>query len=241
MITKSGLNSGVTGNDSVTPGSVAESEVLEAVAACRRANDGYKRPFDIALIIVGHLLLFPVLILLWTLVPLAIWLEDRGPIFYRQLRMGKGGQEFTVVKFRTMIRDAERSTGPMLTFTGDGRITCVGRVLRFLYLDEVPQVLNIVRGEMSLVGPRPERPVLMDRIMSRLPEFYLRLRVRPGLTGLAQVRGSYNPPPINKLRYDNLYIEQMSPLLDLKLIGLTLVLVFILRPAKQCVIMLRRL
>ena len=120
----------------------------------------------------------------------------------------------------------------MLTFTSDGRITSVGRVLRFLYLDEVPQVLNIVRGEMSLVGPRPERPVLMDRIMSGLPEFYLRLRVRPGLTGLAQVRGSYNPPPINKLRYDNLYIEQLSPLLDLKLIGLTLVLVFILRPAK---------
>ncbi len=240
MITKSGFDSGVAGDDPVNSSSEVESEVLEALATVQSANDGYKRTFDVVLIIVGHLILFPVLVLLWTFVPLAIWLEDRGPVFYRQLRMGKGGREFTVVKFRTMIRDAERSTGPVLTFSGDRRITRVGSALRFLYLDEVPQVVNILKGEMSLVGPRPERPVLMSRIMTGLPEFYLRLRARPGLTGLAQIRGSYNPPQVNKLRYDNLYIEQMSPLLDLKLIGLTLVLVFLLRPIRQFVRVLRR-
>ncbi len=221
-------------------GPEGNGDVLEALTTVREANDGYKRPFDIALIVAGHVLLFPILLLLWAVVPLAIWLEDRGPVFYRQRRMGKGGREFTVVKFRTMIRDAEKATGPVLTFSGDSRVTRVGGALRFLYLDEVPQVLNILRGEMSLVGPRPERPVLMDRIMTGLPDFYLRLRVRPGLTGLAQIRGSYNPPPVNKLRYDNLYIDQMSPLLDLKLIGLTLVLVFLLRPARQFARLLRR-
>ena len=217
-----------------------EGEVREALSGIHAANDGYKRLFDVSLVVLGHILLLPVLFLLWTFVPLAIWLEDQGPVFYRQRRMGKGGREFTVVKFRTMIRDAERTSGPVLSFTGDSRITRVGSALRFLYLDEVPQVLNILRGEMSLVGPRPERPVLMSRVMTGLPDFYLRLRVRPGLTGLAQIRGSYNPPPINKLRYDNLYIEQMSPVLDLKLIGLTLILVFLCRPARQLARTVRR-
>lgn len=240
MTTKSGLDCEVAEKEAVTCGSEVEAEVRKALAVAQRAKDGYKRLFDVVFVIFGHILLFPVLVLLWFIIPLAIWLEDRGPVFYRQRRMGKGGREFTVVKFRTMIHDAERASGPVLSFTGDSRITRVGSALRFLYLDEVPQVLNILRGEMSLVGPRPERPVLMSRIMTGLPDFYLRLRVRPGLTGLAQIRGSYNPPPVNKLRYDNLYIEQMSPMLDLKLIGLTLVLVFLLRPVRQIVRAFRR-
>ena len=240
MTSKGGLNPGAASGNSENSGSAVESEVLRALSSCPEANDGYKRPLDIALITLGHLLLLPFLALLWIFIPIAILLEDRGPVFYRQRRMGKGGREFTVVKFRTMIQDAEKATGPVLTFSGDARITRVGAALRFLYLDEVPQVLNILRGEMSLVGPRPERPVLMSRIMTGLPEFYLRLRVRPGLTGLAQVRGSYNPPPVNKLRYDNLYIEQMGPVLDLKLIALTLALVFLLRPARQARSVLRR-
>ncbi len=237
---KSSLDCDIAEDGQGTSDSTVEVEVRRALANARLARDGYKRLLDVAVVLLGHLLLSPLLLVLWTLVPLAIWLEDRGPVFYRQRRMGKGGREFTVVKFRTMIQDAERTTGPVLSFTGDSRITRVGSALRFLYLDEVPQVLNILRGEMSLVGPRPERPVLMSQIMARLPEFHLRLRVRPGLTGLAQIRGSYDPPPVNKLRYDNLYIEQMSPLLDLKLIGSTVFLVFLWRPARLLVRTLRR-
>ena len=181
-------------------------------------RDWYKRPFNLTIIIAAHVLLLPVWLALWVSIPLAIWLSDGGPVFYTQTRVGKNGRPFRVVKFRTMIIDAEDSTGPVWAMADDWRLTVVGRVLRQFRLDELPQVLNILKDEMSLVGPRPERPALVEKFSEQLPEFSTRLRVRPGIAGLAQARGRYSTRPRNKLRYDKLYIDKMSPLLDIKLL-----------------------
>lgn len=188
-------------------------------------RDGYKRPFDLAVIILAHLLLFPLWVVLWIVVPLAIWLGDRGPVFYTQERVGRRGRLFKVIKFRTMIVDAEAQTGPIWAAEDDPRITKVGGVLRRVRLDEMPQVINIVRGEMSLVGPRPERQVLFEQFNRQISGFSQRIRVRPGVAGLAQVRGDALTNPRCKLRYDNLYIEKMSPWLDCKLLVLSVWLV----------------
>ena len=188
-------------------------------------RDGYKRPFDLGVIILAHLLLFPLWVVLWIVVPLAIWLGDRGPVFYTQERVGRRGRLFKVIKFRTMIVDAEAQTGPIWAAEDDPRITKVGGVLRRVRLDEMPQVINIVRGEMSLVGPRPERQVLFEQFNRQISGFSQRIRVRPGVAGLAQVRGDALTNPRCKLRYDNLYIEKMSPWLDCKLLVLSVWLV----------------
>ena len=188
-------------------------------------RDGYKRPFDLAVIILAHLALFPLWVILWIVVPLAIWLGDRGTVFYTQERVGRHGRLFKVIKFRTMIVDAEAQTGPIWAAEDDPRITKVGGVLRRVRLDEMPQVINIVRGEMSLVGPRPERQVLFEKFNRQISGFSQRTRVRPGVAGLAQVRGDALTSPRCKLRYDNLYIERMSPWLDCKLLVLSVWLV----------------
>ena len=182
----------------------------------------YKRPFDLALIAVFGVLLAPMWLVLWTIIPLAIWLEDRGRVFLVQRRVGRGGKPFDMIKFRTMVEDAERLTGPVLAAESDVRSTKVGALLRRLHLDEVPQIVNVAKGEMSLVGPRPERPELVEEISRHVPEFGDRLRVRPGIAGLAQAQGTYHTHPRSKLRYDRLYIDTMGPLLDLKLLGLCL-------------------
>ena len=183
-------------------------------------RDGYKRVFDLAIIIIAYTLFFPVWLIIWSIVPVAIWLEDRGPVFYAQERVGRRGKHFNVLKFRTMIQNAESLTGQVWAMEDDPRLTRVGKILRRFHLDEIPQVINIVRGEMSLVGPRPERPILAEQFNREVPGFSQRLRVRPGIAGLAQVRGSYWTDPGFKLKYDNLYIETMSPWLDLKLLFL---------------------
>ncbi len=184
-------------------------------------RDGYKRPFDLAIIVGVHILLFPLFVALWIGIPLAIWLGDRGTVFYIQERVGRSGRRFNVVKFRTMILDAESQTGPIWAAERDSRTTKVGRVLRMLHLDELPQVINILRGEMSVVGPRPERPELVERFSRDVPGFSERIRVRPGVAGLAQVRGTAQTRPRDKLRYDNLYIETLSPWMDIKLLFLS--------------------
>ena len=122
-----------------------------------------------------------------------------------------------MLKFRSMVKDAERTTGPVWARPRDQRSTRVGRVLRRFHFDEFPQLLNVLRGEMSLVGPRPERPPTAARIERKVPEFARRLAVRPGFAGLAQARGRYPTKPRNKLRYDLLYIGVMGPWLDIKL------------------------
>ena len=197
-----------------------ESSDLKSVNESIDMCDGYKRVFDLAVIIITYILLFPLWLIVWIFVPLAIWLGDRGPVFYAQERVGWRGKHFKVLKFRTMIQDAESQTGQVWAAEDDPRLTNVGKTLRRLHLDEIPQVINIVRGEMSLVGPRPERPALAEQFNLEVPGFSQRLRVRPGIAGLAQVRGSYWTDPSYKLKYDNLYIETMSPWLDIKLLFL---------------------
>ena len=184
-------------------------------------SDWWKRPFDLVVLIAAHVALAPLWAALWTLIPLAIWLHDRGPVFYTQPGLGKGGRVFRVYKFRSMVPDAERYSGAVWASEDDPRITPIGRFLRARALDELPQVINMFRGDLSLVGPRAERPELADEIARRTPDFGRRLLVRPGLTGLAQVYGSYDTTPRNKLRYDTLYIRRMSPCLDVKLLTLS--------------------
>ncbi len=188
-------------------------------------HDGYKRTFDLTLVFLFYFLLFPLWAALWIVLSLAIWLEDRGPVFYIQERLGQNGKRYKIIKLRTMIKDAEALTGPVWASERDVRVTKIGKLLRRFHLDEIPQVINIVRGEMSLVGPRPERPVLTEQFCDRIPGFSRRLLVKPGIAGLAQLRGNYSMSPGDKLRYDNLYISRMSPWLDFKLLVLSTIIV----------------
>ena len=192
-----------------------------AAAGGSVVRDGYKRPFDLTIVILIHLLLLPLFVFLWIGIPIVIWLGDRGSVFYVQARVGRMGRRFNVIKFRTMIRDAESQTGPVWASERDSRTTRAGRILRALHLDELPQVINILKGEMSIVGPRPERPELVKNFSRDVPNFSERLRVRPGVAGLAQVRGTAQTRPRDKLRYDNLYIETLSPWMDIRLLVLS--------------------
>ena len=185
--------------------------------AAAAARGGWKRPFDLAVLALAFVPLAPLWALLGLAVALAVRLEDGGPALFRQARLGRGGAVFEMLKFRTMTVGAEAETGPVWTAPGDARVTRVGRVLRRFHLDELPQAVNILKGEMSLVGPRPERPELAARIEREVPGFAARLRVRPGLAGLAQAEGAGWRDPARKLHYDNRYIAAMSPWLDLKL------------------------
>lgn len=171
-------------------------------------------------------IIFSLMFLLVTspiLIVVAIWikLDSPGPIFFRQARMGEGGKIFKITKFRTMYLDAEKQTGPILARKNDDRITRTGRVLRHLRIDEIPQMFNVLVGQMALVGPRPERPEIYDNIVQDRPEFFKRLEAKPGITGLAQIRGNYHTDPRDKLRYDILYIKRRSFWLDLKIIAIT--------------------
>ena len=176
-----------------------------------------KRLFDCGLAGAGLLTALP----LWGIIALAIKLEDCGSVFYRQARVGAGGRRFTVLKLRSMIRDAEKKTGAVWASEYDTRITRVGRVLRATALDELPQLWNILKGEMSFVGPRPERPELVTGFREKIADYDQRFAVRPGLTGLAQIYGKYDSHPRDKLRYDLLYIRRQSLWLDVKLILLS--------------------
>ncbi len=180
-------------------------------------RDGYKRVFDLVVIGIAGVLLFPFWVILWIVIPVAIWLEDRGPIFYVQDRPGRGGALFRMFKFRTMKvhADTEGNLEEGIKF-----LTRVGSVLRVFHLDEIPQLINVVKGEMSLVGPRPEWIIRHRQFCRELPEFEQRLKVKPGIAGLAQVYGSYWSSPREKLRYDNLYIKTLSPLVDVKVLFL---------------------
>lgn len=185
-------------------------------------EDFVKRTFDLLLSSLGLILSLP----LWFIFAILIWLEDRGPIFYRQKRVGKNGRIFEVLKFRSMIKEAEKYTGPIWASENDPRVTKVGRVLRATAMDELPQLWNIFKGDMSFVGPRPERPELVKEFIKEYPDFKKRFVVKPGLTGLAQVYGQYDTPPQHKLKYDLLYIKKQSFLLDLKLILLSFLITF---------------
>ncbi len=181
-----------------------------------------KRSMDIILCSIAMIPAAPVM----AIVALAIKLEDGGPVFFKQKRMTRFGREFEIMKFRSMIVDAEKYAGAVLATEDDPRITKVGRVIRATRLDELPQLLNILKGDMSIVGPRPERKVIADEYCKDIPEFPFRLKVRGGLTGYAQIYGKYNTSAYDKLRLDMMYIENYSLLLDIKLIILTLRIIF---------------
>lgn len=162
---------------------------------------------------------------LWLIIVLAIKLDSRGPIFYKQERVGRNGDPFNILKFRSMFTDAEKKTGPVWADKNDPRITRLGRILRRFHLDEVPQFLNVLIGDMSLVGPRPERPYFVNRLSKEIPLYRHRHRVRPGITGWAQIKYKYDQSiedVKSKLKYDLFYIENMSWRLDLKILLNTL-------------------
>ena len=181
----------------------------------------YKRPFDLSIIFFAHI--FPptllVWVIIWFVIPILIWVEDSGKVFFRQERVGVNGSIFSVWKFRTMVQDAE-NLGQVWTQEGDDRVTRVGRLLRRTGLDELPQLLNVIRGEMSLVGPRPLAVQEQEVLESQITGFRERLQVLPGLTGLAQL---YNrdDDSAEKLKYDMMYVKEMGWQLDLKLLFLT--------------------
>ncbi len=157
------------------------------------------------------------------LVALAVRLTSRGAVFYRQERMGLDGKSFTIVKFRSMYNDAERETGPVWATEDDPRVTPLGRFLRRSNLDEMPQLWNVLCGDMSIVGPRPERPHFVQQFKHRIPQYMLRHKVKAGLTGWAQVNGWRGNTPLEKrIEYDLYYIENWSVRLDLKIMWLTL-------------------
>jgi exopolysaccharide biosynthesis polyprenyl glycosylphosphotransferase len=155
------------------------------------------------------------------LVALAVRATSRGPVIYRQTRVGKDGRPFTIYKFRTMRAQAEEDTGPVLAVENDPRVTTLGRVLRATRLDELPQLWNVVRGDMSFVGPRPERPEFVQEYERDIQGYRERFKVRPGLTGYAQVNGEYHTSPATKLKYDLAYMYNRSLWLDVKILSET--------------------
>ena len=158
----------------------------------------------------------------------AIKLTDWGPVFYKQTRLTKDGKEFGVLKFRSMRVDAEKDgVARLSTGDNDPRITPVGRFIRKVRIDELPQLLNIIGGSMSVVGPRPERPEIAKQYCEKMPEFALRLQAKAGLTGYAQVYGKYNTTPYDKLQMDLMYIANPSFIEDLKIIFATIKILFI--------------
>lgn len=176
-----------------------------------------KRLFDLLFSIIVGIIFLPISII----IALLIKLEDGGSVLYKQKRLTLDDRIFYVYKFRSMIPNAEQN-GAQLATDNDSRITKVGRILRKFRLDEIPQILNILKGDMSVVGPRPERPELAHKYEKYIPEFDFRLRVKAGLTGYAQVTGLYDTSPYDKLKMDMMYIEQYSLLLDLRIIMMTI-------------------
>jgi lipopolysaccharide/colanic/teichoic acid biosynthesis glycosyltransferase len=204
--------------------SIAEPEIGELAVAsplhCGERGGGYgsiKPALDFVLALLLLVPATPVILAVMVLVRLG----SRGPSIYTQTRLGLGGKAFTIYKIRTMCQDSERHCGAVWSVPGDPRVTPIGRFLRWSHLDELPQLFNVLLGEMSLVGPRPERPELADKLERDIPDYRRRLAVRPGLTGLAQLQ---QPSDIDvesvrrKLTYDLCYIERMNAWLDFRLI-----------------------
>jgi exopolysaccharide biosynthesis polyprenyl glycosylphosphotransferase len=183
-----------------------------------------KRTMDILLSLPALILFLPFgfVIALFILMEGMIRPHTRGPVFFVQSRVGRNRKDFRLIKFRTMIRTAEDGCGPLMAAARDPRITWMGQFLRRTGMDELPQLWNILKGEMSLVGPRPERPEFVERFIEEYPPYALRFRLRPGLTGLAQIHGHYDSSVNSKIRYDLVYLANLSLLLDIKILGKTL-------------------
>lgn len=181
-----------------------------------------KRVIDIALSIIILVITIP----LHIMVAMAIKLDSPGPVLYRQKRLTLQGRPFYLYKYRTMVKNAEKDSGPVLAKENDPRVTRVGRILRATRVDELPQLFNVIKGDMSLVGPRPERPFFVNELIKENPEYIYRMNVKSGITGLAQIAGKYSTSPEHKLKYDLLYTKSYSPAKDLAIMLQTLKVIF---------------
>ena len=190
----------------------------------KKIYDKFKRIFDITLAFLILTLTLP----FWPLIALAIKIEDRGPVFYRQERVGKNKKIFKLIKFRSMIPEAEKE-GPKWAEAEDKRITKVGKFLRRFHLDEIPQMINVLKGDISLVGPRPERPEFVEKLEKEIPYYNLRHIIKPGFTGWAQIKFRYARSVMDsfeKFQYDLYYIKNRNLFLDLKILLKTFQLFF---------------
>ena len=188
-------------------------------------NNGFyyefiKRIIDVILAFIGLIVASPIM----AIISIAIKLESRGPVFYCQERVGKNGRVYTMYKLRSMYENAEEN-GAQWAEEDDPRVTKVGKFIRRTRLDELPQLFNVLKGDMSLVGPRPERPIFTYQFNEQIPGFINRLQVKPGLTGWAQVNGGYKLTPAEKLEYDLYYIENRTIWLDIKIVFKTIMVV----------------
>ncbi|MGB4547609.1 MAG: TIGR03013 family XrtA/PEP-CTERM system glycosyltransferase [Syntrophales bacterium] len=182
-----------------------------------------KRVFDVVAALIGLLFFGP----LCTLIAVAIKLDSEGPVFYRQKRVGRDGRVFRLLKFRSMVVDAEKD-GPVWAVKNDDRCTRVGKIIRKLRFDEIPQLINVLKGTMSIVGPRPERPVFVKKLEKEIPFYYHRHLVKPGITGWAQIYHPYGATiedAVEKLKYDLYYIKNINAVLDLRIISETVKIV----------------
>ena len=207
--------------------SVLNKEMMESKNNYQDAMSPFgrflKRGFDIVCSILGLIVMSPAFVVAYW----AIKREDGGPVIFSQERIGFHGQPFILYKFRSMKVTAESDGKPALYRKGDHRLTHIGRFLREHHLDELPQLINILKGDLSICGPRPERPEIAAQYCETLPEFALRLQVKAGLTGYAQVYGKYNTSPYDKLQMDLMYIAHQGILEDLKLMLATVKVLFI--------------
>jgi len=211
-------------------------EVQEQVRQQHQEFFGEAIPEPLSKYYLDVFLAFLVLIVsapIWMVIAFFIWWEDPGPIFFIKNSVGRCGINFLQLKFRSMIWNAERETGPVLAAKDDKRLLLIGKLLRKTALDELPQVINILRGEMSFVGPRPQRTILVNNYIKNLPQYALRHRVRPGLAGLAQVAGHYYVTPLQKLRYDRVYVRHIGLRFDLKILLCAFLIVFWFRWQKD--------
>ncbi|SFH76568.1 sugar transferase [Pisciglobus halotolerans] len=187
------------------------------------SEDGVvKRLFDILFSVLLIIVASPIMLITACLVKLT----SQGPILYKQVRITKDGEEFNVLKFRSMSTTAEKETGPVLASSNDARVTTVGKYIRALRIDELPQLFNVLKGDMSIVGPRPERPFFVEQFQEENPYYYLRHNVRAGITGYAQVYGKYASDFNSKLNFDLLYIKKYTLLLDIKIMLQTIKILF---------------
>lgn len=186
-----------------------------------RSRKFVKRTLDIAFASLWLVVAAPIMLLTAAI----IRLESKGPVIFRQVRVGEHGKEFNIYKFRSMRLDAEEKTGPVWALANDDRVTLVGRIIRKLRVDELPQLINVLKGDMSFVGPRPERPFFVKKLREEIPYYNIRTVVKPGLTGWAQIKYPYGATledAVEKLQYEIFYIKNMSPLLDLMIMFWTI-------------------
>lgn len=183
-----------------------------------KKQEAEKRIFDIILSIIAIVITSPIMLF----IAIAIKIDGKGRIIYKQKRITKSGKEFTIYKFRTMVENAEKETWPVLAKKDDNRITRIGKVLRKTRLDELPQFFNVLKGDMSIVGPRPERREIIDEIIKEVPKYKEREQVKAGITCIAHIKGDYYTEPELRLEYDKEYMKNWSIIKDIKIIFKTL-------------------